>query len=68
MSSSFWKRTVAIFRDRGSVLMELADGKHVVGEVETIGDNSCSVRLANGATVLVEFKDLKSLEPSVPKL
>lgn len=64
---SFWKRTLGIFRDK-PVRIELRAGKRVIGDIETIGDNSCSVRIDSGATVLVEFEDILSLEPSVAKL
>ena len=64
---SFWKRTLGIFRNEGTVKIELRGGKRVLGEVETIGDNSCSVRMANGATVLVEFEQVLSVEPGVTK-
>jgi hypothetical protein len=59
---SFWKRTLGIFRNEGAVRIELRGGKRVIGELETIGENSCSVRMANGATVLVEFDQILSVE------
>jgi hypothetical protein len=64
---SFWKRTLGIFRDSGALKIELRGGKRIVGELETIGDNSCSVRKADGSTALIEFEAILSVEPGVAR-
>jgi hypothetical protein len=64
---TFWQRTISIFKTK-SVRFELSQGRHVIGELESIGETSCTVIKADGSLVIVDYSEIMSLEPAVSKL
>lgn len=64
---SFWQRTLTIFKET-AVKLELNHGRHLIGELESIGETSCTVIKADGSLVVVDYSEIMSLEPAVSKL
>lgn len=64
---SFWKRTLAIFKAE-PVRLELRSGLHVIGDIDSIADTSCTIKKYDGSTIIVQFDEIISVQPGVPKL
>jgi hypothetical protein len=60
---TFWTRTLKIF-GLAPVRIELRGSRLVIGEIESIGATSATVRKADGTLVVVQFDEIVSvLEP-----
>jgi hypothetical protein len=64
---SFWSRTLKIFRS-APVRIQVRGGRVVVGDIESVGETSCTLKKADGTQVLVNFDEILVCEPAVDKL
>lgn len=69
---SFWSRTLKIF-GAAPVRMEYRGGAlgthvEVVGEIEAVGETSCTVKKPDGTLLVLPFQDILACEPAVGKL
>lgn len=61
---TFWKSTLKIFMPK-PVRMELRRGRDrqvVIGEIDQIGDYSCSLRKVDGEILTVDYDDILLLD------
>ena len=72
MTTTFWQRTLKIFRDT-PVRVEYRCGAlgrriEVIGEIEAVSETSCTLTKPDGSLLVVPFYDLLVVEPAVDKL